>query len=325
MRLQAELKIQRERNADTTNLLEAAKKEVLEARKRMGGVKVTEEATAMVDQQVQVLETRLDRSLQRFNDVLRRNKTLRDNIDTLRGEREVFDAIYLRLESELQEKKKEMAFIIEVSNTAYEECDNNKNVLANLKHFAAEEMASFAETFRELDELLEEDSRMKEQVRLRLAQLEAQIASKGRDMATTLAPFEDEAPRPFLQEGGHQTGRRHMQKGRDPGSFQVHRLVRAAAGNDGVVGLEFRRHRQLFIEQALRGKTQQADAPAMALQGVGRLGQQGLQTLTLEHGQRQHRQSTTFGHSGRESRRVGHPRHRPLHDGQAQSQRLRKQ
>lgn len=33
----------------------------------------------------------------------------------------MFDNIYKKLERELQEKKKEMAFIIEVSNIAYEE------------------------------------------------------------------------------------------------------------------------------------------------------------------------------------------------------------
>ena len=38
-----------------------------------------------------------------------------------RRERGVFDTIYKKLERELQEKKKEMAFIIEVSNIAYEE------------------------------------------------------------------------------------------------------------------------------------------------------------------------------------------------------------
>jgi len=170
--LQAKLQHQQQRNADVEALIEDSRKKTKVARKSMNGVNVVEESNLMVAKQVQVLENRLDQSLQRFNDVLRQNKELRDQIDTLRGEREVFDEIYLKLEAELQEKKKEMAFIIEVSNIAYEECDNNKNVLANLRNFAAEEMQSFAETFKELDELLEEDRRMKEQVRSRLAAME---------------------------------------------------------------------------------------------------------------------------------------------------------
>ena len=135
-------------------------------------MKVTEESHDAVNRQLAVLENRLDHSLVQFNEVLRANKELRDQIDTLRGEREVFDAIYRQLEGELQEKKKEMAFVIEVSNIAYEERDNNAQVLANLRAFAQDEMQSFSETFRELDELLEEDRKMKEQVKLRLSQLE---------------------------------------------------------------------------------------------------------------------------------------------------------
>lgn len=153
---------------------------VREARRHMGGVNVTKEGHEMIHRQVSVLENRLDQSLVRFNEVLRQNKELREQIDTLRGERDVFESIYQKLEAELQEKKKEMAFIIEVSNIAYEERDNNAQVLNNLKTFAAEEMNSFAETFKELDELLEEDRRMKEQVKSRISALERKLAaSKG--------------------------------------------------------------------------------------------------------------------------------------------------
>lgn len=141
-------------------------------REKMGGTNIVQESTDMINRQIQVLENRLDQSLVKFNEALRQNKELRDNIDTLRAERDVFDAIYLKLEAELQEKKKEMAFIIEVSNIAYEERDNNVQVLANLKTFAAEEMGSFTEAFKELDDLLEEDRRMKEQVKARLAALD---------------------------------------------------------------------------------------------------------------------------------------------------------
>jgi chromosome segregation ATPase len=157
--------------------LEGTREAVREARKHMGGVNITQDSHDMIDRQVTVLENRLDQSLVRFNEVLRQNKELREQIDTLRGERDVFEGIYQKLEAELQEKKKEMAFIIEVSNIAYEERDNNAQVLVNLKAFAQEEMSSFAETFKELDELLEEDRRMKEQVKARIVALEKKLTS----------------------------------------------------------------------------------------------------------------------------------------------------
>lgn len=164
--------------------LKKTQERVRHARQTMGGVNVTQEGHDMIHRQVTVLENRLDQSLVRFNDVLRQNKELREQIDTLRGERDVFESIYQKLEAELQEKKKEMAFIIEVSNIAYEERDNNVQVLNNLKTFAAEEMNSFAETFKELDDLLEEDRRMKEQVKGRISGLERKLAaSKGDRMS----------------------------------------------------------------------------------------------------------------------------------------------
>jgi coiled-coil domain-containing protein 63/114 len=62
-----------------------------------------------------VLENRLEKSLVKFNEALAFNKQLRESIDNLRRERVVFDGIYRKLEKELEEKKREMAKIIEVT------------------------------------------------------------------------------------------------------------------------------------------------------------------------------------------------------------------
>jgi len=56
----------------------------------------------------------------KFNDSLTRNRELREQIDNLRRERLVFDSIYKKLERELNEKKTQMAEVIEVSNASYE-------------------------------------------------------------------------------------------------------------------------------------------------------------------------------------------------------------
>eukprot|EP01063_Lacrimia_lanifica_P034528 TRINITY_DN6406_c1_g1_i1.p1 TRINITY_DN6406_c1_g1~~TRINITY_DN6406_c1_g1_i1.p1 ORF type:complete len:624 (+),score=353.88 TRINITY_DN6406_c1_g1_i1:109-1872(+) len=141
------------------------------------GVNATSEAHTKIDRQVKVLENRLDRALVKFNEALHINKQLREQIDNLRRERGVFDTIYKKLEKELQERKKEMAFIIEVSNIAYEEKDNAITELEQLKQYAKKEMESFEETFKELDELLEEDRKMKEAIKSRMNERkEKQIA-----------------------------------------------------------------------------------------------------------------------------------------------------
>eukprot|EP00906_Rhabdomonas_costata_P000380 RCo000500 len=145
-----------------------ARDAVKTARTNMGGVNVTRDGNNMIANQVHVLENRLDKALVKFNEALHINKQLREQIDSLRRERAVFDTIYKKLERELQEKKKEMAFIIEVSNIAYEERDNAQSELSQLKLYASKELQSFDETFKELDELLEEDRKMKEGIRARM-------------------------------------------------------------------------------------------------------------------------------------------------------------
>lgn len=60
---------------------------------------------------------------QKFNVAISKNKDLREGIDSLRRERVIFDNIYRKLEKELHKKREEMANIIEIANSAYEERD----------------------------------------------------------------------------------------------------------------------------------------------------------------------------------------------------------
>ena len=61
-----------------------------------------------------------------------KNKDLRESIDSLRRERVIFDNIYRKLEKELHKKREEMANIIEIANSAYEERDRAQEELATL-------------------------------------------------------------------------------------------------------------------------------------------------------------------------------------------------
>merc|ERR1711959_337619 len=101
----------------------------------------------------------------KFNIAIASNKKLRDDIDTLRRERVVFDNIYRKLENELKEKKQEMANIIEQANAAYEARDSAQAQMAALKQQADKEHAEFEKEWKELGRLIENDQRMKEFMR----------------------------------------------------------------------------------------------------------------------------------------------------------------
>ena len=72
-----------------------------------------------MQKQIKILENRLDKANQKFNETISVNKELKLVIDSLRKERVIFDNLYKKLESELQEKRKKMADIIEKANNAY--------------------------------------------------------------------------------------------------------------------------------------------------------------------------------------------------------------
>eukprot|EP00759_Apiculatamorpha_spiralis_P007849 PhF_6_TR14943/c0_g1_i1/m.23432 len=170
--LHAKIDQQKKENRKAEAEVEEVRRRIMQTRATRENVNHTRDSHILYDKQMKVLENRLDMSLVQFNAALKVNKELREEIDTLRREREVFDNIYQKLERELQEKKKEMAFIIEVSNIAYEERDNAMSELAQLKTYAQEELKSYEDTFKELDQLLEEDRKMKETIKARISERE---------------------------------------------------------------------------------------------------------------------------------------------------------
>lgn len=92
-------------------------------RKKNGGVNAAQESNWSVQKQIKILENRLEKCNHKYNEAITKNKDLREHINNLRRERLVYDSIYKKLEKDLQEKKKEMAGIIDICNAAYEARD----------------------------------------------------------------------------------------------------------------------------------------------------------------------------------------------------------
>eukprot|EP00440_Ansanella_granifera_P006527 gb/GFBE01007076.1/.p1 GENE.gb/GFBE01007076.1/~~gb/GFBE01007076.1/.p1 ORF type:complete len:540 (+),score=195.49 gb/GFBE01007076.1/:1-1620(+) len=148
--------------------VDSTNKTIFELREQMaksGGVTAALDNDKAVRKQIRILENRLDQGMQKFNNSITQNRSLREEIDKLRRERSVFDGIYRKLENELNVKKKEMANIIEQANAAYEARDSAQAQMASLKQQADKEHAEFEKEWRELGRLIENDKRMKEFMR----------------------------------------------------------------------------------------------------------------------------------------------------------------
>jgi chromosome segregation ATPase len=170
-----------------------------------GGVKAALENAKAVQKQIRVLENRLDKALQKFNEAIEANRALREQIDTLRRERVVFDDIYKKLENELHSKKKEMANIIEQANAAYEARDSAQAQMAALKQQADKEHAEFEKEWRELGKLIENDKKMKEFMRQKVRN-----RAEESKMSETAKAEEERKRKSRSLKSGYDTGNQSM-------------------------------------------------------------------------------------------------------------------
>jgi len=156
------IEMERRRIDELTKQIKIMQAKILDERRALGGFNASRENNAQVAKQIKILENRLDKALVKFNEALAHNKQLRETIDNLRRERVVFDGIYKKLEKELQEKKKEIASIVEMANIAYEARDQAQAEMAALKAQAEKEEASFETEWKDLTRMIEEDRKKKE-------------------------------------------------------------------------------------------------------------------------------------------------------------------
>merc|ERR1711871_1565924 len=164
----AELSAQVEEVKDN---IDHQQKDILLWSGRSGVANAAKDSNQAIQKQIRRLENRLEKALVKFNEALAHNKELREEIDGLRRERVVFDSIYKKLERELDHKKKEMANIIEISNSAYESRDQAQQEMQALKKQLGEEQAAFEEEWKDLGRIIEAD-RARKQNRKAAAEIE---------------------------------------------------------------------------------------------------------------------------------------------------------
>lgn len=155
-----QIEIERNRVVLIEEQIESLRDKIWGHRRSMGGVNAARENQRLVEKQVRILENRLDQALVKYNKSVAQNKKIRGEIDDLRGERLAFENVYKKLEKELQEKKKQMAHVIEISNVAYEQRDRAQSEISAIKTLNRKEEELFEEQIVELSRVLEEDLRV---------------------------------------------------------------------------------------------------------------------------------------------------------------------
>lgn len=99
----------------------------------MGGLNATQALKERYEKHIRILENRLDKANQKFNDAIEYDKNLRNEIDKLRKERFFFENIYKKLEKELEKLRKDISKNLEEAYDNYEQRDLNQENFENLK------------------------------------------------------------------------------------------------------------------------------------------------------------------------------------------------
>ncbi len=121
-----------------------------------------QEKHAKLLKEIKGLENRLDKANQKYNSTLAYNKKMRDEIDTLRRERLVFEGIYSRLTGDLEAKKREMERIVGIAAGATAEREAATRELIELIRQAEEEKAAFDAQIHQVNARIDREKHMKQ-------------------------------------------------------------------------------------------------------------------------------------------------------------------
>ncbi|XP_048029465.1 coiled-coil domain-containing protein 114 [Megalobrama amblycephala] len=108
------------------------------------------------------LENKLDRALIRFNEQLTKNSQLREELETLRMERVRFQQLHRRLEKVLQDVRKDIGEVIDMSTTAYDAREEAQTKMTMMKEKAIKDFAQYSAEKKELERVIAHERRLKE-------------------------------------------------------------------------------------------------------------------------------------------------------------------
>jgi chromosome segregation ATPase len=109
------------------------KEDFIAIKLEMGGLNAISQTQEKYEKHIKILENRLDKANQKFNQCIEEDKKLREEIDKLRKERYFFENIYKRLEKELEKIREDISGSLTRAYDNYESRDKNQENFENIK------------------------------------------------------------------------------------------------------------------------------------------------------------------------------------------------
>ncbi|XP_034724976.1 coiled-coil domain-containing protein 114 isoform X2 [Etheostoma cragini] len=126
------------------------------------------------------LEYKLDKSLTRFNEQLTKNSHLREELQTLHIERVRFQQLHNRLDKELQDMRKKIGEIVNMSTAAYDARVEAKSKMTMMRDKAVKDLAQYNTEMKELERVIAHECSLKEFMTIKCSERSGQ--DNGQDM-----------------------------------------------------------------------------------------------------------------------------------------------
>lgn len=155
---QAKYQAERQQIEDLDKEIQLLEAQILEQRKpKSPKNKENGRTTRRTTQKmIRMLENRLDKANVKFNEALGHNKKLRESIDKLRLDRQVFDQIHNKLQSDLEMKKEQMSKIMDDAMAAYETRIQAQVEMVKIRELGDKETQQFEKEWLNLDKMMSE-------------------------------------------------------------------------------------------------------------------------------------------------------------------------
>ena len=128
--------------------------DIMQSKKKLDG-----SDPLVLQKKIKSHEIKLEKLKQKLNEGIAYNKNLREEINGLRREKNIFDKVYQQLKNEMDFKKDHLRKIIEESKNAKMEILNAKEELKKAKLTALNEQAEFEKEYKSIFQSYEQDEK----------------------------------------------------------------------------------------------------------------------------------------------------------------------
>ncbi|XP_072351094.1 coiled-coil domain-containing protein 63-like [Scyliorhinus torazame] len=176
----------------------------------IGGLRSVHQRRRHLQKQIQTLENQLNLSTIKFNTILTENRKLREEINILRVNKEIYTKLYNKLSTKLQEQKKIMKEIVEESVQAYDQRMEAETRIHAVKERSAKDILLYNTEIKELMRIIDHEAKLKDFMLIKFRQLTREDHSKDKVGKKTAQEIEYEAYEEVHNQLKHVTGKDNL-------------------------------------------------------------------------------------------------------------------